>query len=93
MGTEIIALSDGQKTRLRAGLAKLKILEEHFVKLTKDKEGVSEKIPQNVCDLREYRRGSSCSGLFNEYEGLGEDDVIQIDSDKKGQFPIESGKF
>ena len=45
-GNKVIGLSEGQKLMLRAGLKKLKILEDQFVELTADKEGVSTKHPK-----------------------------------------------
>jgi len=45
-GNRVISLSDGQKLMLRAGLNKLKILEENFVDFTKGKDGLSDKYPK-----------------------------------------------
>ncbi len=88
-GNRVIGLSPGQKTMLRAGLAKLKILEEHFVKLTKDKEGVSDKHPKMFVTCENTDAAPFVVEYLTKYEGLDEDDVIQIDSDRKGSIPEE----
>ena len=45
-GNDVVGLSGGQKIMLRAGLQKLKILEEDFVALTADRTGISDKHPK-----------------------------------------------
>ena len=86
-GREVVGLSPGQKTMLRAGLAKIKKLEEHFVELTKDKQGVSEKHPKMFIICEDTNVSPKVVEYLVQYEGLSEDDVIQIDSDKKGSIP------
>jgi len=86
-GRRTLSLSEGQKVMLRAGLSKIKILEEEFVKLTEDKEGQTTKRPKMfiVCE------DTSVPPLVTEFlikiEGLPEDDVIEIHSDRKGRVP------
>ncbi len=89
-GRRVIALSDGQKTMLRAGITKLRILEEHFVNLTKDSSGVSNKYPKMfvICE------DTSVTPLVVDYLvgpdiGLDKEDVIRIDSDRKGNIPAK----
>ncbi len=85
---QIIRLSGGQKTMLRAGFTKLKILEEHFVNLTKDKQGVSNKYPKMFVTCESVEAAPLVVEYLTKYEGLNDDDVIQIDSDKKGSIPV-----
>ena len=78
-----IALSEGQKIMLRAGLTKLKMLENEFVNLTEE-NGVSTKHPKMlvVCEDTEV------APIINEFlknEGLSNDDILEIHSNKKGE--------
>ncbi len=82
----VIGLSDGQKLMLRAGLNKLKILEEHFVEFTKDKNGVSNKYPKMLIMCEDTNVTPFVVDFLQE-EGLSEDDVIRVDSNKKGEIP------
>lgn len=80
---KVIGLSEGQRVMLRAGISKLKFLEEDFIKLTQDKFGVSNKYPKMfvICE------DTSVSPFVVEFlkgEGLGDDDIMQIDSNRKG---------
>ena len=84
-GSKVVGLSDGQKIMLRAGLQKLKILEEQFVEFTKDKAGVSNKYPKMLVICEDTKVSPFVVDYLINYLGLEEDDVIQIDSDKKGQ--------
>jgi len=81
-GNNAVSLSEGQRVMLRAGLTKLKLLENEFVKI-KD-----EKHPKMfvICE------DTSVSPLVTQFlmqEGLGEEDVMQIDSDRKGNIPAK----
>ena len=78
-----IALSEGQKIMLRAGLTKLKMLENEFVKLTEE-NGVSNKHPKMlvVCE------DTDVAPLVTEFlknEGLSDEDILEIHSNKKGE--------
>jgi type III restriction enzyme len=86
-GNTVIGLSDGQKLMLRAGLQKLKILEEQFVDLTKDKAGVSDKHPKMLVICEDTKVSPHVTQFLIDSEGLDEDEVVQIDSDKKGSIP------
>jgi type III restriction enzyme len=88
-GREVISLSDGQKAMLRAGLSKLRKLEEHFVGLTKDKNGVSDKHPKMFVICEDTKVSPKVVEYLIEYEGLNKEGVVQIDSDKKGSIPDE----
>ncbi len=83
---KIIGLSEGQKLMLRAGLRRLKILEEHFVEFTKDKNGVSGKHPKMLV-MCENTEVSPLVVDFLKDEGLSDEDVIRVDSNKKGEIP------
>lgn len=75
---KVIALSAGQRAMLKAGLAKLKILEEEFVKFDKDKH------PKMLVMCED----TSVSPLITDFllqEGLKENDILQIDSNKKNE--------
>jgi len=88
-GNKVIGLSEGQKLMLRAGLKKLKILEEQFVELTADKEGVSTKHPKMLVICEDTSVSPFVTEFLTDSEGFSEDDVVQIDSDKKGSVPAK----
>ncbi|MBI5633133.1 MAG: DEAD/DEAH box helicase family protein [Nitrospirae bacterium] len=88
-GNRVIGLSDGQKLMLRAGLQKLRILEEQFVSLTKDKEGISDKHPKMLVICEDTQVSPHVSQFLIDSEALNEEDVVQIDSDKKGSIPAK----
>jgi type III restriction enzyme len=88
-GKEVVGLSQGQKIMLRAGLTKLKNLEQHFVGLTKDKDGVSDKHPKMFVICEDTKVSPKVVEYLKQYEGLNENEVVQIDSDKKGTIPDE----
>lgn len=74
-----VSLSDGQRTMLRAGLQKLKILEQQFTEFSADKH------PKMlvVCE------DTTVVPLVEEFlisEGLGEDDVLSVHSGKKSEL-------
>ncbi len=74
---------------LRAGLQKLKILEEQFVDLTKDKEGISDKHPKMLVICEDTKVSPYVTQFLIDSEGLNEENVVQIDSDKKGSIPAK----
>lgn len=85
-GGKIVGLSEGQKLMLRAGLTKLNRLEKEFVELTRDKDGKSTKHPKMLVVCEE----TAVTPLVVEFlrtEGLSEDDLLQVDSDRKGSIP------
>lgn len=88
-GSNVIGLSDGQKLMLRAGLQKLKILEEQFVELTSDKSGTSEKHPKMLVICEDTKVSPHVVDFLVESERLSEEDVVQIDSDRKGSIPAK----
>jgi type III restriction enzyme len=79
-GKKVVSLSDGQRTMLRAGISKLKILEESFLKVQ------SEKHPKMfvICEDTEV---SPYVEEFLRQEGFLEEEIMRIDSNKKGDIP------
>lgn len=84
-GKEVIELSDGQRLMLRAGLSRLKLLEDKFVKINPDKH-------PKMLIICEDTKVSPLVKDFLVQEGLAEEDVLQIDSDKKGSVKPEEWK-
>jgi len=95
-GKEVIGLSDGQKLMIRAGLKKLKILEDNFVEFAESDDTVSDK--QSLISPRSIKypkmlimcEDTKVTPLVVEFllsEGLAAEDVIRVDSDKKGDIP------
>lgn len=78
-GNNVIDLSEGQRLMLRAGLSKLRILEDEF---TKEAEN---KYPKMLI-ICEDTKVSPLVCEFLKSEGLSNDDIMQIDSDKKGSI-------
>ncbi len=82
---KVVSLSDGQKMMLRAGVNKLRIFEEHFTKFTENAEHVSTKHPKMLI-MCEDTTVTPFVVDFLLGEGLGEDDVMRVDSNKKGEI-------
>ncbi|GAA4461920.1 DEAD/DEAH box helicase family protein [Nemorincola caseinilytica] len=83
---KVLGLSEGQKLMLRAGMRKLNILEEHFTSFTKDSAGNSNKYPKMlvVCE------DTNVSPFVEEFlvsEGLSNDDITRVDSNRSGEIP------
>ena len=78
-GKNVVDLSEGQRLMLRAGLAKLKILEDEFTKETENK------YPKMLV-ICEDTKVSPLVCQFLKSEGLSDEDIMQIDSDKKGSI-------
>ncbi len=81
---KVIGLSDGQKVMLRAGLQKLKILENQFLQYA-DKS----KYPKMLIMCEDTNVSPFVVDYLVNYEGLQENDILQIDSDKKGNIPAK----
>lgn len=76
-GKKAVDLSEGQRLMLRAGLEKLKILETEFTKEN----------PTKFPKMLVMCEDTSVSPLvidFLKNEGLADDEIMQIDSDRKG---------
>jgi len=85
-GNNVIGLSEGQKLMIRAGLNKLKILESNFINFTKDKNGVSNKHPKMLIMCEDTKVTPFVTEFLNE-EGWSDEDVMRVDSDRKGDIP------
>lgn len=83
---KVVGLSDGQKMMLRAGLSKLLILEKSFVEFTDDKSGLSDKRPKMLI-MSEDTTVTPFIEDFLKGEGLNSEDVMRIDSNRKGEVP------
>lgn len=79
---KVIALSQGQRVMLQAGLAKLRILEEQFEKTDPDKHPKLLVICEdtNVTPLVEE---------FLHETGMSEDDVLRVDSGRKAELSVK----
>ena len=87
----VVGLSDGQKMMLRAGLNKLRILEKHFTEFTQDKSGVSNKHPKMLV-MSEDTTVTPFIEEFLRGEGMAAEDVMRVDSNRKGEVPEEEWK-
>ncbi|MBR4508354.1 MAG: DEAD/DEAH box helicase family protein [Elusimicrobiaceae bacterium] len=79
---KVIAISPGQRLMLKAGLAKLKTLEEEFIKKDESKH-------PKMLVMCEDTSVSPFIVDFLRQEGLEEKDILQIDSNKKGEVSQE----
>ena len=77
-GRKVIGLSEGQRLMLRAGLRKLKILEEGFTKLD------TKKHPKLMVICEDTNVTPFVESFFKE-EGLADGDMLRIDSNAKGE--------
>ncbi len=78
-GNEVVGLSGGQREMLRAGIKKLKILEDDFTKLDKLK------FPKMLIMCEDTKVVPFVS-LFLKQEGILDDELIEIHSNKKGEI-------
>jgi len=76
-GNEVKALSEGQRMMLRAGLTKLKYLEDEFKRLHPDKH------PKMMVVCEDTKVTPFVSEFLKD-EGVDGDDILEIDSNKKG---------
>ena len=76
---KVVGLSEGQRLMLRAGLTKLRILEEGFVKM-------DEKKYPKMLVMCEDTSVTPFVEKFLIEEGLATDDVLRIDSTAKGEL-------
>jgi type III restriction enzyme len=86
-GNDIKDLSDGQRIMLRAGLSKLKILEDGFLKFDK------EKYPKMLVVCEDTNVVPYVT-QFMKQEGLSDEEIMEIHSNKKGEVkPDEWSKI
>jgi len=77
-----IKLSEGQRVMLRAGLSKLKILEDWFTDFDE------EKYPKMMIVCEDTSVVPYVIQFFKQ-EGLSDDEIIEIHSNKKGDVKAE----
>ena len=75
---KVIALSDGQRLMLGAGLAKLNLLEQEFTQIEPTKH------PKMLVICEDTSVSPYVVEYFKE-QGLSDEDLMQIDSNKKGE--------
>jgi type III restriction enzyme len=78
-GNTILGLSDGQRIMLRAGISKLRILEEGFTSLDPTKY-------PKLLVMCEDTKVVSYVSAFLKQEGYSEDELIEVHSNKKGEI-------
>ena len=79
---KVVGLSEGQRMMLRAGLTKLSRLEEEFLKVDPSKN------PKMLIVCQD----TTVSPFVEEFlksEGLGDEDIVTIDSNKQGEVKDE----
>ena len=81
-GKEVKGLSKGQRVMLRAGLTKLKILEEEFNKFDKNKH-------PKMLVVCEDTRVVPFVTQFLKKEGLSDEEIMEIHSNKKGEVKAD----
>lgn len=81
-GNDIKSLSDGQRVMLRAGLSKLKILEDGFTDFDKNKH-------PKMLIICEDTNVVPYVTQFMKQEGLSDDEIMEIHSNKKGEVKPE----
>ena len=79
-GKEVIGLSAGQRVMLRAGLKKLKMLEEQFVNYDKTK------YPKMLVMCEDTKVAPFVTQFLIQEKGLKSEDILEIHSTKKGQI-------
>lgn len=79
-GKKVIGLSEGQKTMLRAGLKKLNILENEFIKIGEKKH------PKLLVMCEDTQVAPFVTEFLTKSEGLSIDDVMEIHSNRKGDI-------
>jgi type III restriction enzyme len=79
----VIGLSEGQRTMLRAGITKLKRLEEEFISLD------STKYPKLLVICEDTKVVPLVTDFLKTYEGISEDEILEIHSNRKGEIPKE----
>lgn len=86
---DIVGLSEGQRIMLSAGLGKLDILDEAFKELSTEKDNYKQPKMLVMCE------DTKVSPLVVDFlisKGLGQEDIMQIDSNKEGEVSDEEWK-
>lgn len=82
---QVVGLSEGQRVMLRAGLTKLQLLEQRFEQVDEDKH-------PKMLIVCEDTVVTPFVVEFLKSTGLGEDDILRVDSNKKGELPTAEWK-
>lgn len=82
-----IALSEGQKIMLRAGIAKLNLLEEQFCAFTQ--HDAQKKYPKMLVMCEDTTVSPLVIDYLQGHCALKEDEVMQIDSNKQGDVSVQ----
>ena len=80
-GRKVVGLSEGQKVMLRAGLKKLKILEDEFIKLGENKH------PKLLIVCEDTQVAPFVFNFLTKSEGLSDEDVLEIHSNRQNEVP------
>ncbi|RZK45896.1 MAG: restriction endonuclease subunit R [Pedobacter sp.] len=81
----VIGLSDGQKLMLRAGIRKLRILEENFTRFASNKH-------PKMMVICEDTNVSPFVEQFLVNDGTAPDEIIRVDSNRKGEIRLADWK-
>ncbi len=80
---KIIGLSEGQRLMLRAGMKKLRLLEEEFTSLDPKKH------PKMMVVCEETEVVPYVADFLKDQEGLDGEDIIEVHSSKKGELKTD----
>ncbi|MCL1826931.1 MAG: DEAD/DEAH box helicase family protein [Candidatus Cloacimonetes bacterium] len=89
-GNAALALSEGQKIMLDAGVVKLKILEDNFLHITR--EDTKQKHPKLLVICEDTKVSPLVQEYLVLYKGFAENEVMKIDSSAKGEIPEKEWK-
>jgi type III restriction enzyme len=81
-GKDVKGLSGGQRVMLRAGLSKLKILEEAFEEFNSD----GTKNPKMLIICEDTKVVPYVTEFLRRDEGMSEEEIMEIHSNKKGEL-------
>lgn len=79
-GRKVVGLSEGQKTMLKAGLKKIHMLEQEFIKIGENKH------PKLLVMCEDTQVAPFVGEFLTTSEGLSPDDIMEIHSNRKGDI-------
>jgi len=85
-GKKALSLSEGQRVMIRAGLEKLNVLEKSFTEFTKDKFGMTNKVPKMLIMCEDTNVVPLVYDFLTKSEGLSSEDILQIHSNRIGEI-------
>jgi len=91
-GRKILSLSEGQRVMIRAGIQKLRILEQNFIDFTADKDGFTDKYPKMLIMCEDTGVVPLVYDFLTKTEGLLEGDILQIHSNRIGEISADDWK-